>query len=629
MTSQLPGDILGPNIAVATGLPPRHKIIVAIDFGTTFLVCIIYGLSTQEIGDELSIVPLCSHHKTEKQKIPSRIAYARENPSLLKSDKWGFDVGPKLMSCSWTKLLLDKNAVFGEDDDIISKIVIDEGMMHLPPHRDCKGVCEDFLHELYVAFAGHVERTLGVDAFRMSPIDCWISLPAIWSDEAKHATLDAARKAGFAANPMDEVHTIAEPEAAAIATLRELAAPGTLNAVQRGDNVLICDCGGGTVDITTYTVTSVAPKLTFEELCVGTGQDIHSLGRSIGHLGPLLYKEWHLLCSEAQLNIVIIGGKCGSTYIYRHLHALLSDRFGNAFDSIPYSRKGPGSALMNNWEEIKKCFGLATENASTFELGPLYLDLPNMKSVFDPIVDRVIKQVKKQVDQAKRQRKAKIHRIALVGGMGASKYLYSRLLSWCASNGHIELLCPESPDLAVLRGAGIRALEGLAPRVKYVRRHYGFRISRVFREFIDEEKHAYIDEYSNLKYCAGRAIWCVSKGEVITEGSFHSEGCSSPYSPGKAINSTVELYSCEGDQQPDRMDDPRVKSVGKIPYNFPADFNFGMDSRSRFNQRLDRMVHEFHFQIQVIFGDRGANLKFRLAVGGRVVSDTTIEFPEH
>lgn len=66
-------------------------------------------------------------------------------------------------------------------------------------------------------------------------------------------------------------------------------------------------------------------------------------------------------------------------------------------------------------------------------------------------------------------------------------------------------------DLAVLRGAGIRALEELAPRIKYVRRHYGFRISRVFRELLDEEKYAYIDDYSNQKYCKGRAVWCVSK----------------------------------------------------------------------------------------------------------------------
>ncbi|TGO51695.1 hypothetical protein BOTNAR_0347g00050 [Botryotinia narcissicola] len=581
MTYQLSGNILGPNKAVATGLPPRHKIIVAIDYGTTFSG-IIFGLSTMKTGDELNIVPLCSGHQTEVGRVPTRFAYARENASLT-SDNWGFEVGPKMTSCSWTKLLLDKNAVFGEEDDIISKIVVDEGMMHLPSDRNCKNVCEDFLHALYVAFAGYAERTLGADSFRTSPIDCWISLPAIWSDEAKYATLNAARKAGFAKNPLDQIHTIAEPEAAAIATLRELAAPGTLNAVQRDDNVLICDCGGGTVDITTYTVTSVAPKLTFEELCVGT------------------------------------GGKCGSTYIDRHLHALLSDRFGNAFDSIPYSRKGPGSALMNNWDVLKRSFGRSMENAGTFELGPLYLDLPSshqydreenitflsledMKSVFNPIVDRIINLVQKQVDQAKRQRKAKIHLLWVeweLRSISTADYrrgvLQMEKLSFYAlsdreyldaTGGSTHLICKNS-DLAVLRGAGIRALEELGPKI------------------------------------------LMMIGDVINERSFHSEGCSSPYSPGKAIKSTIELYSCEGDQQPDRTDDPRVKSVGKIPYSFPADFNFGMDSRSRFNQRLDKMVHEFHFQIQVIFGDRGANLKFRLAVGGRLVSDTTIEFPDH
>ncbi|KAM0161858.1 hypothetical protein ACHAPG_002204 [Botrytis cinerea] len=608
MSSQPSIDIAGPNKAIATGLSPLHKIIVGIDYGTTFsgIIC---GISTMQNSDELRILPLHAESENEQRKIPSRFAYAKEN-TILKKNAWGSEVGPRHTSCSWTKLLLDKNAVFGEDDDIISKLVIDDGMMHLPSHRDCKGVCEDFLQKLYVSFSGYAERTLGKDTFRMSPIDCWITLPAIWSDEAKHATLNAAKRAGFATNPMDQIHTIAEPEAAAIATLKELAAPGTLNAVQRGDNVLICDCGGGTVDITTYTVTSVEPKLTFEELCIG------------------------------------IDGKCGSTYIDRHLHALLSDRFGDAFESIPYSRKGPGSALMDNWELLKKRFGGNIEDSGTFELGPLYLDLPSshhydrvenliflsledMKSVFDPIVDRVIKLVQKQVVQAEHQRRAKIHRITLVGGMGASKYLHDRLLSWCASNGKIELLCPVRPDLAVLRGVGIRALEELAPRIKYVRRHYGFRIGRVFREFLDEEKYAYIDDYSNQKYCKGRAVWCVSKGDEITAGWFHSEGCSSPYRPGKPISSTIELYSCEGDQQPDRMDDPRVKSVGKIPYNFPSDFSFGLNSKSRFNQRLDKMVHEFHFQIQVIFGDRGANLKFRLAVGGRVVSDTTIEFPDH
>ncbi len=38
-----------------------------------------------------------------------------------------------------------------------------------------------------------------------------------------------------------------------------------------GDNIMICDCGGGTVDLTTYSIAATEPVLDFEELVVGTG----------------------------------------------------------------------------------------------------------------------------------------------------------------------------------------------------------------------------------------------------------------------------------------------------------------------------------------------------------------------
>ncbi|KAF7862563.1 hypothetical protein EAF04_007436 [Stromatinia cepivora] len=631
---------------LATGLPPRHKIVVAIDYGTTYSgMChdhnpsfsllislgVSYGSNNTQNSDSIIYAPWSSRYGQETRKVPTRIAYERENVALT-TDRCGFEAEPKYLSCSWTKLLLDKNAVMDEEDDITSKKNIDEGMMRLPPHRNAPEVCEDFLRGMYNAFAADAKETLGVDAFKMTPLDCWITLPAIWSDEAKEATLNAAREAGFAKNSMDEIHTIAEPEAAAISTLKELAAPGTLNAVQSGDNIMICDCGGGTVDITTYTITSVVPKIEFKELCIGT------------------------------------GGKCGSTYIDRHLHALLSERFGDAFDAIPPTRKGPGSKFMNAWEWLKKDFGNDMENPSMLELGPLYLNLPNshlydndenvvylshedMQLLFDPIVNQIMKLVQKQTEQAYKQKKAKIHRIVLVGGLGSSKYLHYKLRSWCSSNSNnIELLCPKSPETAVLRGAAIRALEDIAPCLKYARRHYGFKIGRRFRENIDDEKHAYIDDYTNEKYCSGRVLWCVSKGDEIIQGLYHPKGCASLYNPGEAIKSTIRLYACDGDQQPYRVDDPGkfpilrpihdieyipyskrsagVRMVGEIPYEFTSDFNFDIHSDSRFNPRLNKMVHRFIFQVQVIFGDRGANLKAQIAVGGRLISDTTIYFPD-
>jgi hypothetical protein len=68
------------------------------------------------------------------------------------------------------------------------------------------------------------------------------------------------------------------------------------------------------------------------------------------------------------------GGKCGSTYIDRNLHALLSERFGTAFDEVPAALKGPGSEFMRNFEGVKRDFGF-NNSQDDVELRSLKLDL--------------------------------------------------------------------------------------------------------------------------------------------------------------------------------------------------------------------------------------------------------------
>lgn len=34
---------------------------------------------------------------------------------------------------------------------------------------------------------------------------------------------------------------------------------------------MIADCGGGTIDITTYIITAITPRLEFDEVCIGVG----------------------------------------------------------------------------------------------------------------------------------------------------------------------------------------------------------------------------------------------------------------------------------------------------------------------------------------------------------------------
>jgi len=151
-------------------------------------------------------------------KTPTRIAYKSEN-SKLHCDKWGFEVDSKMKSYSWTKLLLDKNAEAGEYDDPALARMTGQGMMTLPTDRSAAQVCEDYLRHVYKHVNKILEQRLGRTTREMTPLECWITLPAIWSDEAKSATLEAAKNAGFMSRIGDEIFTISEPEAAAIATL--------------------------------------------------------------------------------------------------------------------------------------------------------------------------------------------------------------------------------------------------------------------------------------------------------------------------------------------------------------------------------------------------------------------------
>jgi len=63
----------------------------------------------------------------------------------------------------------------------------------------------------------------------------------------------------------------------------------------------------------------------------------------------------------------------------------------------------------------------------------------------------------------------------------------------------------------VVRGAALRGLEGIAPRMKQSRRHYGFSWSLPFRDGIDDEHNAFIDEFTNKKLCRGRMEWVIAK----------------------------------------------------------------------------------------------------------------------
>jgi hypothetical protein len=193
---------------------------------------IVYVTTDKSDIDDINIISTWpGHSNSTTWKTPTRLAYKRENPGL-DCNKWGFEVDPKLTSYSWTKLLLDKNAPVGDHDDPALSDMSGRGMMKVPSFRNAQGVCEDYLREMYLYVSGKLRQQMTSATFDMTPMECWITLPAIWTEEAKDATLKAATRAGFGGRPIDEIYTIAEPEAAAIATLKKYSGPNTLNSVK-------------------------------------------------------------------------------------------------------------------------------------------------------------------------------------------------------------------------------------------------------------------------------------------------------------------------------------------------------------------------------------------------------------
>ncbi|KAK7514991.1 hypothetical protein IWZ03DRAFT_443731 [Phyllosticta citriasiana] len=581
------------------------KIIVGVDYGTTYSG-ISYVTSNANSIDQIEIINTWPNCDEVVSKVPTRIAYASEN-SGFSSDKWGFAVPSSSVSYTWTKLLLDSNASLTEYDDPSLRDLFGEGMMRLPRHKKAKQVCADYLKALYEHMVQTLCKRFGDGVYETMPIDLWLTVPAIWSDAAKDATRSAATFAGFGSRPFDRISVISEPEAAALAALKPHLDMNSVDPIRAGEAVLVCDCGGGTVDITTYRILSTQPTLTFEELagCVGT------------------------------------GGKCGSTYIDRNFNSWMATTFGDAYTSLPAKRRGPGSTFTRSFEAAKRTFGSTSVGRDDVEIDHINMHAPpspnydpdeatviiswyQMKSFFDPVISEIIRLVDSQVVLAK-QAGHDISRIILVGGFGNSDYLNERMAAWCAQlGGNIKLTCPPQSQAAVVRGAAIRGLEGIRPVTRLARRHYGYSVCMPFRRGVDPEDKSYIDRFDGRKMCRDRIDWPVSKGEVInssTEIGFH---LTTNIDKDQVPEAMITLYACPRDTPPEHISNQSAEKVGQVHVRFSSsDFD---NADKRFNKSMGEDVYRFNLTVKMNMNAEEGILKFKTFAYGKPAGETSIDY---
>lgn len=167
-------------------------------------------------------------------KAPSRIAYAKEN-GALQQDCWGFEVMPKVRSYTWMKLLLDREQASKYDDPTLRKSE-GQGVLALPQGKTAIDVCADYLANVAVFVHDVLKQKLSPEVLALCPLEFWFTVPAVWSDKAKSDTLrasqHAAKKAGIFKDANISTFLIAEPEAAAVATISALTEGGARQQIK-------------------------------------------------------------------------------------------------------------------------------------------------------------------------------------------------------------------------------------------------------------------------------------------------------------------------------------------------------------------------------------------------------------
>ena len=206
---------------------------------------------------------------TNTVKVPSVIAVLDEDDF-----KWGYEASDQPNAIRNLKLTLepqqhtfypDLDPIFRSIDEIAAKEIT--AAKGYDQDRRVERLVAKYIGAVYqhaVKKIAEEELDGGVVGLTKAFV---ITVPAIWSDNAKCAMLRAVRRAHDDLKDVSQSELLLEPEAAALFTLEHY----KLRGLKKNDTLVVCDAGGGTVDVISYKVTAVVPRLRIQELTVATG----------------------------------------------------------------------------------------------------------------------------------------------------------------------------------------------------------------------------------------------------------------------------------------------------------------------------------------------------------------------
>ncbi|KAJ5179081.1 hypothetical protein N7492_002291 [Penicillium capsulatum] len=492
------------------------RIVVGLDFGTTFsgVAWALEEVNDIEVIQEWpgggnskfqcrTLISLSTYSPETSQKVPSVLSRGEKK-------RWGYQVGDERNVLQAFRLLLDESKEIRYLPAAESESMI----------KDMKSTPVQVSGEYLKFQVSHtkdlLDRRFG-SALRAMRLDYILTVPAVWSDKAKDATLQAACLAGI---PRSRLSLLSEPEAAAVYAITSIQP----NTMAKGDTLVVCDAGGGTVDLITYRINTTGP-LRLEEVSEGTGKSFIPANRwNLISQGPCVDRS----CSTCDSINFLFKKWARRTMISSLPLPEMWLRITGETRSSP-SMRGPSIQIW--WTRaISFLFqGSQIVQSSIYRVGfctwkgmpprPIYTFCANeasnkgVQAVFDPIMDDIEKLVAGQMNKAE-SLDSPAKAIVLVGGLGASEYLFKRLQQKFAKT---RVMQPRNAWSAVVRGAVHRGLEGNQVDNRKARCHYGMKCQQTFDPRSHDPSRAVWCSLEEAWKVQEQMSWFIQKGNSMTE----------------------------------------------------------------------------------------------------------------
>ncbi|KAG6261198.1 hypothetical protein E4U49_004164 [Claviceps purpurea] len=578
-----------------------EKLIIALDFGTTYSG-VAYCFANQTNAEPQAILNWPDNQGFSAPKIPTIIEYTKEVPSGF---RWGASVDKLNGGIVAIKLLLDPSQ---KRPSYLPVKDAEQELKSLPkkPYE----VAADFIGAIYEHALDSISEKIPKAYMNMCDKEFVLSVPAVWSDAAKNATLKAAELAGI-----KPVTIVKEPEAAALYAIKSLDF-----AIERNDAFVVCDAGGGTVDLISYEVVAVAPRLKVKELVPGTGGMAGSLG-----LNQRFATAVEELIGDDQW-LKLKTSKAWS-FAEKQFDEEVKKKFNGGLKEVYYVNF-PLARLKDNENH-----GLAS---STWAISGKVLT-----RIFEPLITDILKMIEHQVQEVRRKRPDKgVSGIFLVGGFGSSNYLMQRVKDHFPK---IQVLQPSDAWAAIVKGAVLSKLPSQVAVVSTcATRHYGTRCESPFQEPRDAGQKAFLDRDCNRRVTIMK--WFIETGETILRDQrfemmleFHFEN----------IYNTVDfirhydLWQCEDKYARDAPIHPGKSTKLKRNCNVTADLR--SVPKDKFARKIVRIAplplflivdtvphdssrHSYALNINLVMTFKSAVMTFSMEVDGEEMGSTEVDY---